>query len=63
MLYSIAPLESKELEAIQDLERRLGKRVLALKQLEIDFDDLTDEDLAEIQQLEVQLGLAIIAVR
>ncbi len=63
MLYSIAPLESKELEAIQDLERRLGKRVLALKQIEIDFDDLTDEDLAEIQQLEVQLGLAIIAVR
>ncbi|MCK4515666.1 MAG: hypothetical protein KAU31_10435 [Spirochaetaceae bacterium] len=63
MLFGIAPLESKELEAIQNLERRLGKRVLALKQMKIEFDDLTEGDLAEIQQLEVELGLAIIAVR
>ena len=63
MLYSIAALKPEELEAIQNLERRLGKRVLALKQLSIEFDDLTEEDLAEIQLLEVELGLAIIAVK
>jgi len=63
VLYSIAALKSEELEAIQNLERRLGKRVLALKQLSIEFDDLSENDLAEIQLLEVELGLAIIAVK
>ena len=63
MLYSLATLGDKEPEAIQNLEKRLGKRVLALKQVEIDFDELTEEDIAEIQMLEVELGLALVAVR
>jgi len=41
VLYSIVALKTEELEAIQNLERRLGKPVLALKQLSIEFDDLT----------------------
>ena len=63
MLYSLASLDGDQLNAIQKLEKRLGKRVLALKNVEIEFDDLSEDDVAEIQMLEVELGLVIVAVR
>ena len=63
MLYSLASLDGAELETIQRLETRLGKRVLALKPLDIEFDRLSDEETAEVQQLEVELGLVIVAVK
>ena len=63
MLYSLASLADKELETIRNLEKRLGKRVLVLKQLEIDLDELSEDDVAEIQMLEVEMGLLIVAVK
>ena len=63
MLYSLATLEPGELEAIQSLETLLGKRVLALRKVDVELDDLSEEDVAEIQQLEVTTGLLIVAVK
>ena len=63
MLHTLASLNTKELEAIQNLETKLGKRVLALKPFSIEFEELSDEDIAEIQRLESELGLVIIAVK
>ena len=63
MLYSLASLSAKELEAIQSLEKRIGKQVLALRQMKIEYDDLPDEAVGEIQRLEVELGLALVAVK
>lgn len=63
MLYSLAPLGMTELDAIQALEKQLGKRVLALKSVDIEFDDLSEEQVDAIQKLEVELGLVIVAVR
>ena len=63
MLYSLAPLGSTELDAVQTLEKRLGKRVLALKSVDIEFDELSEDEIDAIQKLEVELGLVIVAVR
>lgn len=63
MLYSLASLNPKELDAVQNLEKRLGKRLLALRQMEIDLDELSEDDVAEIQMLEVEMGIAIVAVK
>jgi hypothetical protein len=63
MLYSIASLNEKELDAVQTLEKQIGKRVLAMKPLEIEFDNLAEDDVAAIQMLEVDTGLVIVAVK
>ena len=63
MVYTLASLDAGELEAIQKLETRLGKRVLALRKVDVELDELTEEDVGEIQQLEVETGLLIIAVK
>ena len=63
MLYSIASLDPAELEAVQKLEKQIGKRVLAMKPLEIEFDNLSEDDVAAIQMLEVDTGLVIVAVK
>ena len=63
MLYSIASLGEKEIEAVQNLEKKLGKRVIAMKPMDIELDALSEEDIATIQELEVDLGLVIVAVK
>ena len=63
MLYTLASLDDKELDAVQNLEKKLGKRVLAMRPMEIELDTLSEEDVAAIQQLEVELGIVIMAVK
>lgn len=63
MLYTLASLDEKELTSVQELERKIGKRVIAMRPMTIEFDQLSEEDVAAIQQLEVELGIVIMAVK
>jgi hypothetical protein len=63
MLYTLATLNETELEAVQALEKKIGKRVLAMRPLRIGFDELSDEEMAQIQELEDEFGLTIVAVK
>jgi len=62
MLYNLASLTDAQLQAIRDLEKTTGKTILALKRMDVVPAELSEEDLARIQQLEVDLKLSLLAV-
>lgn len=62
MLYSIATLTDEQLHPIRELEKTTGRTILALQRMEVLPADLSEEELARIQQLEVDLGLSLVAV-
>jgi hypothetical protein len=62
MLCSYSKTESIDLEAIQGLEKDLGKTMLAFSCHDIKPAELTDEDLAKINELEKKLGIVLVAV-
>ena len=62
MLCSYSTTESINLEAIQGLEKELGKILLAFSCRDIKPAELSDEDLAKINELEEKLGVVLVAV-
>lgn len=62
MLCSYSKTESLELEAIQGLEKDIGKTLLAFSCRDIKPAELKDEDLAKINDLEKKLGIVLVAV-
>ena len=64
MLCSLATkIGKEELEEITNLERELGKTILAFKcQGEARPAQLSEEDLRRIKQVEEKLSLALVAV-
>jgi hypothetical protein len=65
MLCSFARIEGEKLEAVRELEKKMGKTLLAFSCAEIRPDTLTEEELALIKDLERRLGegYSILAVR
>ena len=62
MLYTYCKLTDEQLAKLQDFERRTDKRVLALKEVGLWPDRLTEQELTELQALEQELGCLLIAV-
>lgn len=62
MLFNIADLSDAQLQALKRLEEVTGKTILALKRMDVMPAELSNEDLDRIQQLEVDLGLSLVAV-
>lgn len=64
MLCSLSTkLTEKELSAIKDLERELGKTLLAFTCHKVDPAEINDEQLAKLQKVENELGISLIAVQ
>lgn len=63
MLYSLAKLNTPELEAIKSLEGKTGKTLLAFKSYDARIAELKPEELAQIRQVEERLGLSLVAVQ
>jgi len=64
MLYSISnQIDSPDLEAIKQLEGKLGKTLIAFYKLENDADKLDDAELAELKSLEQKLDVVLVAVK
>ncbi|NLT68992.1 MAG: hypothetical protein GXX84_20595, partial [Acidobacteria bacterium] len=53
----------KELIAIKDLERELGKTLLAFTCHKVDPAEINDEQLAKLQKVENELGISLVAVQ
>ncbi|MGD2079537.1 MAG: hypothetical protein PVJ36_00205 [Nitrospirota bacterium] len=63
MVCSYADLDSDKLKAVQDLEKKLGKTMLAFSCQDINSDALSDSELAELREAEKRLGLSLLAVK
>ena len=62
MLCSYSKAESIDLEAIQGLEKDLGKTLLAFSCQDIKSAEIKDEELARINELEKKLGVVLVAI-
>jgi len=63
MLCSLSKVESTDLEAIQGLEKDLGKALLAFTCHDIKPAVIKDEELEKINELEKKLGIVLVAVK
>lgn len=63
MLCSLSTkLSESSLQAISELEKSLGKTLLAFSCHELKPSALSDADLRRIQEVEAQLGVSLVAV-
>ncbi len=63
MLCSIAPnVEQNSLQVINELEKDLGKPILAYSCNDLSSAELTEEQLGKIKAAEEKLGLTLVAV-
>jgi hypothetical protein len=63
LLYSIASLDERQLEAIQSLEKKLGKRILAFEGHNVELAELSQEDLDLIGKMETELRLSLVVLK
>jgi len=63
MLCSLASLDKEKVEAIQALEKKMGKTVLAFSCRDLKADTLKDDEIAQIKEAESRLGLSLVAVK
>jgi len=63
MLCSLASLDKEKVEAIQALEKKMGKTVLAFSCRDLKADTLKDDEIAQIKEAENRLGLSLVAVK
>jgi hypothetical protein len=63
MLYAIPDLDINHLQKVQNVEKATGLRLLALNALKAVPAKIQDDVLDNIQALENELGLTLVAVR
>ena len=63
MLCSLASLDKEKIEAIQALEKKMGKRVLAFSCRDLKADTLKDDEISQLKEAESKLGLSLVAVK
>ena len=63
MLCSFSTLDNTNLEAIQDLEKEIGKMLLSFSCHDISPAVIDDEALSKVSKLEKKLGVVLVAVQ
>ena len=63
MLCTFASLDGAKLEAVQSLEKKLGKTILAFSCKDISIVSLQEDEISKIKEAEKKLGLALVAVK
>ena len=62
MLCTLSHLKKEEIEAIESLEKTIGKTLLAYSCKEADMAPVDDGQLKRIRDLEARLGVALVAI-
>nr|WP_321496372.1 hypothetical protein [uncultured Methanolobus sp.] len=62
MLWGFSVLKDEQMKVIKELEDKTGVTLLAFSGIKISNAELSKEDLEEIQKLEEELGLSLVAV-
>ncbi len=63
MLCSLSRLDNTNLEAVQTLEKELGKMLLSFSCHDVEAAVIDDETLSKISDLEKKLGVVLVAVK
>ena len=63
MLYAISNLDTEHLQKVQNVEKATGLKLLALNALDVTPAKIQDDALDDIQALEKEIGLTLVAVR
>ncbi len=62
MLCILAHLDKEKVSAVQSLEKKLGKTIIAFSCGDIGVSSLREDELAQIRDAEKKLGVALVAV-
>lgn len=62
MICSYDVADDKSVKALQEVEKEVGKTLLAIKCQEFKPAELTSEQLERVQVLEKELGVVVIAI-
>ncbi len=62
MLYAISDLNTEHLQKVQNVEKATGVRLLALNALDVTPAKIQDDALGDIQALENEIGITLVAV-
>jgi len=63
MLYTVANLEKDKVGMIKNLEKDIGKTMVAFSRQEVKSSELSEEQVAKIKEIEEKLGLTIVALK
>jgi len=63
MLCSISKLDNEKLGSIQSTEKKIGKTLLAFSCHEVVPAELTETELAMVNEAEKKLGVVLVAVK
>jgi len=63
MLYTVANLDKEKIEALQSLEKTLGKTLIAFSGKDLGVSALNDNELSQIREAEKKLGITLVAVK
>ncbi len=63
MYCSIANLNREKVEALQNLEKKIGKTVVAFSCTKVKASKLKEEQLKELKAVEKKIGVTLVAVR
>lgn len=63
MLWGFSVLKDEQIKAINELEEKTGVTLLAFSGINIKNAELTKDDLEQIEKLESELGLSLVAVK
>ena len=63
MLYCYAKLTEEQLARVKAFEAEIGKTVLALREVEVEAEFLSREEMKKLQALESELGLVLLVVK
>ncbi len=63
MLCTLANLDSSKVAAVQSLEKKLGKTIIAFSCKDLSASPLKEDEISQIREVEKKLGLALVAVK
>ncbi|WP_319508735.1 hypothetical protein [uncultured Methanolobus sp.] len=63
MLWSYSKIDESNVKTIEELEKKLNVTLLAFSGQDIKNAELTSENIEEINKLESELGLSLVAVK
>ena len=62
MLYAFSDLDNERLRKVQNAEKETGLKLLALNAVDVQPATIQDDALKDIQALERDLGMTVVAV-
>ncbi len=62
MICTYAHLDEEKLKAIKEVEKKIGKTLLAFSCRDMDVAPLSDEQMEELKRLEDKIGFPLVAV-